>query len=252
MKTINMILLLFLGIFFVSCDKSDVESYEQKAGVYFSSTTYSFSFKDEPGISKKTIKIPVEVTGVALDKDREFKIIALSKDSVKIDRATEKFKACAKSNQYVIGKGIVEAGKYTGYAEIEINNTSELADSVYAVMYTIIPTEDFPETLLTLRNSLYLELSFSDRLIQPANWRWLKWYFGDYSTSWWNYIREVTGRKSLPYFPDHEDEGWDMSSGELQAYQALVRLALDNYNASHLTPMTHDDGAKAGEEISMP
>ncbi len=147
---------------------------------------------------------------------------------------------------------MVKANEYSGYVEVEIYKDERLNDSIYQVALEIQPNENFPEVRLNKKTMI---LSFTNKVIQPANWRWLRWYFGTpFSTRWWTFICEATGRTSLPYFPTEADkETWWMSVGEVIAYQTITRLALEEYNAKHPNdPLTHDDGDYAGQKIEMP
>lgn len=226
----------------MGCESSDIMLYEQNAAVYFEANSYNYTFLENPQATSKVVKLMVDISGTQVDYDREFVVTRPVVDTI----------TTAEENQYVIGKGMVKANEYSGYVEVEVFRDDRLNDSIYRVALEIQPTKDFQEVRL---NKKMLILSFTNKVIQPANWRWLRWYFGTpFSTRWWTFICEATGRTSLPYFPTEADkETWWMSVGEVQAYQTITRLALDEYNAKHpKDPLTHDDGAYAGQKIEMP
>lgn len=234
------IVVLFLSIF--SCSKEKMFVYEQRAGIYFESSTYSYTFIDNPGAEQITISLPVVITGDSVGYDREFTAVIPEKDTI----------STAESRMYSIGKGVVKAGQFNGSLKFTVNYTPEMDDSVYKVRLSIIPSKDFEEINL---NRVNMVISFTNQIIKPANWSWLRWYFGTpYSTAWWKFIMEKTGKTSLPYFPTNPDkETWWMSAGEVIAYQSLVRIELEKYNAAHpKNPLSHDDGDYKDTPITMP
>lgn len=239
---VQIYIFIFVLVSLLGCQKSDIMLYEQNPGVYFEAPSYSYSFLEDPEASSKIISLTVDITGSQVDYDREFIVSRPAMDTI----------TTAEDDQYVIGKGIVKANEYNGLVEVEVFRDERLNDSIYTLALEILPNEDFPEVRL---NKKIMQLSFTNKVIQPANWSWLRWYFGTpFSTRWWTFICETTGRTSLPYYPTNADtETWWMSVGEVQAYQTIVRLALEEYNAAHPdAPLTHDDGEYAGQIIEMP
>lgn len=240
MKILKYIWILLIGFLF-SCESSDIMLYKQNAGIYFESNSYNYTFLTDPQVDSKTLKLLVDISGLPVNYDREFVVVHPENDTI----------TTAEDDQYKLGKGIVKADEYQGYIEIEVFKDDRLKDSVYMVALDIIPNEDFPETRL---NKKTMVVSFTDKVIKPANWKWLRWYFGKpFSPRWWKFICEATGRTSLPYYPTHKDkETWWMSSGELKAYQTITRLALEKYNATHDEPLKHDEGDYKDQPVEMP
>jgi hypothetical protein len=243
MKIRNYIVGLLFGVIVCSgCDHEDIMLYQQRPGVYFEASTYSYTFLEHPDSTSKILRLSVDITGSQVDYDRTFTVTRPAGDTI----------TTAEDDQYRINEGIVKANEYNGYVEIEVFRDERLNDSIYEVALVIQPGEDFPEISL---NQKMMVVSFTNKVIQPANWRWLRWHFGEaFSTRWWTFICEVTGRTSLPYYDGHPDtETWWMSYEEIVAYAAKVRIALAEYNAKHPEePLTHDDGEYAGQVITMP
>lgn len=102
-------------------------------------------------------------------------------------------------------------------------------------------------------NSRIVEVLFTAKEIQPANWNgYLRYFWGDYSTRWWQFIKEATERTSIPYWPGNADkETWWMSDSEFEALQVVVKRALKKYNETHETPLTHNDGPSKGKEVQI-
>ncbi|MFR5657061.1 MAG: hypothetical protein ACLUDU_03265 [Butyricimonas faecihominis] len=80
----------------------------------------------------------------------------------------------------------------------------------------------------------------------------LAFFWGDYSTRWWKFIKEATGRTSIPYWSGNTDtETWWVSDSEFEALQVVVKRALKKYNETHETSLTHDDGPSKGKEVQI-
>ena len=242
MKQLKHIILGLALCFLASCESSDIMLYQQNAAVYFEAGNFSYSFLEDPQATSKVIKLAVDISGTQVDYDRKFIVERPDNDTL----------TTAEEDQYKIHEGIIKANEYNGVVEVEIFKDERLKDSIYTLALEIKPNEDFQEVRL---NKSILKLSFTDQVIKPANWGWLRWYFGKaFSTRWWKFICDATGRTSLPYYPTHPDkETWNWDADTLQAYQTIVRIALEKYNAKHPDePLTHDDGAYAGQIVEMP
>lgn len=233
---------LLSWVFMAACQHEEIMRYEQKPGVYFEAWTYSYTFLENPDSTSKVLRLPVDITGSQVDYDRTFTVVRPANDTI----------TTAEDDQYRVGTGIVKANTYNGYVEVVVFKDDRLRDSVYNLALEIQPSEHFPEVRL---NKKIMQVSFTNKVIQPANWKRLRWHFGQaFSTRWWTFICEVTGRTSLPYNGDNpaDPETWWMTYEEVEAYAAMVRIALDKYNAGPDGPLTHDDGENAGQPVVMP
>lgn len=244
MKKVRYIFLLCLLALGYSCQKSDIMLYEQRAGVYFSTYSFAYSFAENPGVDTAVLRLAVDITGKPVDYDREFKVTLPDVDPY----------TTAEEDQYKIGKGIVKAGEGTGYVELEVYRDDRLKDSTYMVYLSIQKTPDFPEVRL---NRFNMAVSFTEKLIQPTNWSYLG--LGTYSTAWWRFILEVTDGNTLRFWTggptgslNPDPEYWYMTYAELGAWQTVIRNALAEYNAGPDGPLIHDDGAMRGQEVEMP
>ena len=245
MKEMKYVFLLCLIVILSSCQKSDIMLYQQRAGVYFSTYEYAYSFAEHPGGDSAVLRLPVEITGSPVDYRREFKVTLPSVDTL----------TTAESDQYRIGTGIVEAGEQDGFVDLTIYRDSRLKDSVYKVYLCIQKTPDFPEVRL---NRFFMSVSFTEKIIKPVNWEFLN--LGPFSSAWWKFILEVPGGHTLPYWmggpinnPSNPDpEYWNMSLGELATWRTVIRNALNEYNAGPDGPLMHDDYSHAGEPVQMP
>ena len=103
--------------------------------------------------------------------------------------------------------------------------------------------------------SMYYQISWTARLQAPSNWAYLQTYFGPYSTRYYKFIIQVTGRSTFPYRiinPETGEYYWK-TTAEVEAYSFIIRDSLDKYNADKSHPvLTHDDGKKAGQPVELP
>ena len=241
MKTINslnrLLVLVFLGIMSYSCDQEETMIFETDGSVYFTTSDYSYSFLDYPGKQIDTIKLPVQIFGKTADVDRLVKIELVTDDTSKVNTAPEEL--------YSLIGGVVPANEQLGSVSLELKYADALQDTVYVFYVRIVPNDDFED------------VSYNSRIvakeIQPANWNgYLRYFWGDYSTCWWKFIKEATDRTSIPYWPGNADQDtWWMSDSEFEALQVVVKRELKKYNETHETPLTHDDGPSKGKEVQI-
>ena len=242
MKTINslnrLLVLVFLGIMSYSCDQEETMIFETDGSVYFTTSDYSYSFLDYPGKQIDTIKLPVQIFGKTADVDRLVKIELVTDDTSKVNTAPEEL--------YSLIGGVVPANEQLGSVSLELKYADALQDTVYVFYVRIVPNDDFEDVSY---NSRIVEVLFTAKEIQPAN---LRYFWGDYSTCWWKFIKEATDRTSIPYWPGNADQDtWWMSDSEFEALQVVVKRELKKYNETHETPLTHDDGPSKGKEVQI-
>ena len=232
-----------LGICFLtgvmSCQKEELPYYDDIAGIYFNGMYWSYSFMESPDKSVDTLNLPTLISGMHKDYDRTFRVKLYPKYTT------------APAELYEVLDGTVKAGSYDGILPIVVRKADILEDTVFKIAIGLTETEDFPE--LNLGQNIYL-VEFTAKIIRPANWGLLRYYFGEYSTRWWKKIMEWTGRNSIPYNPDHPDkETWWMNVDDVKAFKTLVTRKLQEYNGDHPgEPLTHDDGLQAGLPVTMP
>ena len=246
MKTINslnrLLVLVFLGIMSYSCDQEETMIFETDGSVYFTTSDYSYFFLDYPGKQIDTIKLPVQIFGKTADVDRLVKIELVTDDTSKVNTAPEEL--------YSLIGGVVPANEQLGSVSLELKYADALQDTVYVFYVRIVPDDDFEDVSY---NSRIVEVLFTAKEIQPANWNgYLRYFWGDYSTCWWKFIKEATDRTSIPYWPGNADQDtWWMSDSEFEALQVVVKRELKKYNETHETPLTHDDGPSKGKEVQI-
>ncbi|WP_286155721.1 DUF4843 domain-containing protein [Parabacteroides goldsteinii] len=236
---------------FCSCEKEGVTMYEESPTVYFGEVARTYTFVENMEhiqIGFDTIKIPLQISGSAVERVREVEMIVAPDDTLHT----------APNDMFSIGKGSIEACQYKGYIPVRVNYSSALDDSVYRIRLQLTANKDFPGVDLLNRT---FTLSLTNKITEPSNWSRIKSYFGPYSNSWYRFILETTGLTSIPYWSTNgsidksnpDPEKWTMTLYEVKAYAAMVKVALDNYNRKHLqNPLTHEDGPEKGKPVIMP
>ena len=239
MKEIKYIFLLGLTLMLGSCQKEEIMMYQQRAGVYFSTRSMAYSFTENPGVDTARLRLPVDITGSPVDYRREFKVTLPDFNPW----------TTAEEDQYKIGQGYVEAGEETGYVELELYKDERLLDSVYTLHLAIQKTPDFPEIRL---NRFDMEITFTDKLIQPANWGYLN--LGTFSSAWWRFVLNVTNGNPLRYWGgvNPDKDYWTMGYSELAVWRTVIRRELKKYNEPPEGPLVHDDGPSKGKPVEMP
>lgn len=249
---VSLLTLLAIGSI-QSCEQEKIEIYKQEAGVFFSGFQTIYSFveninKIEQGYD--IVKIPVLITGKAVDKDRVFGVVFDKQDTLHT----------AEDGMITLEGGIVTAGSYGGYIAVKINYSNKLDDSIYVARIGIKGSEDF--TVIDLNGGNY-SIQFGNIFTRPENWNKLQVYFGPYSNSWYKFILQTTELPSLPYkysygkdepsITPEEAERWPMNMHEVKSYAMLVKTALADYNNDHPNnPLKHEDGDKIGQPVVMP
>lgn len=250
----NYILAGCLGAMFVlfaSCEKEDIPMYQESPSVYFGEISRAYTFVENMAhitIGYDTVKIPLQISGSAVDRDREVIMEVVLGDTLHT----------AEADMFSIGKGCIPAQAYKGYVPVRINYSAALDDSVYKIRLKLVANDDFPGVDLLNRT---FTLSLTNKIVAPSNWNRLKTYFGSYSDSWYRFILETTGLTSIPYWSMHgsldtsnpDPEKWTMSMYEVKAYATMVKETLEDYNRKHpQAPLLHEDGPEKGKQVVMP
>ena len=245
MKVIN---LLCIGLFLAllsSCSKDEPMGYIGRPGFYFNGNEFSYSFAENPWLESDTVKLPILLTGKLEDYPRIVKT-EIVKDST---TATEEM--------FELLDGVIEAGAADGVVPVVLHYVPALDDTAVVLKIQAVANNDFQELDLVYPSC---KLSFTAKIMKPFNWDGsLDYAFGTYSTAWWKFIMEKTGRSSLPYWdlfapsPNPDEEKYNMSYYEMCNIQQMIRVELQHYNDTSTTgPLLHDDGEEAGQQVIMP
>lgn len=250
-KEILIACILIAPTIFSACNKENVIMYEENPTVYFGENSRNYSFIEnieKIEIGYDTIKIPLQISGSAVNYERKVFAEAVQEDTLHT----------ATADMFNIIKGYIPANEYKGYVPVRVNYSTALDDSIYNIRIRLVPNKDFPGVDLL---GYTFTLSLTNKITQPSNWNRLKNYFGPYSNSWYRYILKVTGLTSIPYWSingsidknNPDPEKWTMTLYEVKAYAAMVKDELGKYNQKHPNdPLIHEDGPEKGKPVTMP
>lgn len=237
MKLIKAIFSLsFVVMILVSaCKKEELKIYQDESPSLYALSGYSFSFIEDPTAQTKTIYLTARLSGEPKDYDRSFKIEAV------FDSTTT-----AKPDWFEIKEGVLPKNSIEGRVAIVLKRNITIDTSLVGLSVQLVPSNELG-TMLGTRASV----TWTGKIIQPVNWRWMRFYLGaDFSTDWYKFLMQVTGRSSFPYDPvlaASDPVTWWMSVGEIQAWGLKVKEALIAYNLQHPEdPFVHNDGPKKG------
>ncbi len=234
-------LTLVLVIGLVSCTKEGLKMYEDDPGVYFTTPNYNYSFTENISATTKTIYLPVKLSGQQSAEDRKFEVSVVS-DSV----------TTAQAGWYEIQQGEVLKNSFDGRVPVVLKRNPTVDTSIVKLMVKIKGSAEL-DPMLTQT----LVISWTGKIIEPVNWRWLRYYFGTpFSTGWYTFMLENAGVSSFPYdgtLSSTDPVTWWWSAAQVTAYALKVKEALIKYNAANPgNELRHNDGAYAGQLVTMP
>lgn len=208
---------IFKGLLFfsslaslVSCKLENELLFDQPTSIYIDATVDStiYTFATSPAsVTKDTIDIPLRITGIGADVDREVSLVPRASSTAKL------------GYHYAIGSTVIKANQFAAVVPIYIFRKTGLKDSVLTIQLDIKENENFK---LGYTNRLKYKISISDILSKPTNWEsaWVG-YFGKYSLVKFKFLLEVTGRTDWNSFPFPQDTRY---------LSQKAKLALLDYN----------------------
>ncbi|NLR80431.1 DUF4843 domain-containing protein [Chitinophaga eiseniae] len=237
------LLIALAGIILIAaCKKEQIKLYQDTdPSLYFTLTTYSYSFMTDLDSTSRVIYLPVKLSGALKDYDRSFTMQVINDTNT-----------TANKDWYELKQGTLPKNSVNGTIPIVLKRNVTIDTSIIKLKLVLTPSS----TLDTMPNAT-IQLSWTGKIIQPINWNWLRYYFGTpFSTAWYKFIIKTTGRSSFPYSPTlarTDPATWNMTQPQIQAYTLQVKEALQSYNAANPdNPLTHDDGIYKGQLVSMP
>lgn len=237
------ILSLLFVLLLSSCAK-DLEPYQNQPQVYFferaadltstriTNKSYSF-FQLPPTIVKDTLKIKVKTMGFPTEYDRVVRGKAL------VDGTT-----AVEGLHFDFIDGIVKAGQVEGLLSLLVYRTADIKSRSVQLNMTLAETKDFKAGVV---EDNFFSVTWSDNLVKPANWDGfisLSSFFGDYSTVKYQFIYDVLGILNFPLQQSGREplkEG-EYSSGMMMDFKRRLKEALIQYNSTHNTPLTNENG----------
>ena len=237
-------LVIGLALMLQSCKKEELKVYQDDPGVYFTTSTYSYSFTEDVGATSKMIYLPVTLSGLAKDVDRTFKIEVVNDSNT-----------TARPDWYEIQTGILPKNSLLGKVGVWLKRNATVDTSIVKLNVKLVGSDELDPLLAP-----NVVISWTAKIIQPPNWtNGLKYYFGTpFSTGWYTFMLQAAGVSALPYtinaaLKATDPAYWSMTADQVKGYAMKVRDALIDYNLKHPgNELKHNDGTSAGQLVTMP
>lgn len=166
-------ILFFVILSFSSCDRDDLV-FNEKNGVYFATEkgvdSIYYSFLGRTSI-KDTLSIPIEVMGVASQKERKYKVeidheFTTAEEGLHYEKLNESYS--------------FRADNFSDYFQLIISQEDpdlEIEDKVIALK--MVESDDFDPGY---KDKIHIKIYITNKLIKPSYWdNFLFIYFGEYS-----------------------------------------------------------------------
>ncbi len=234
---------LFISLIFLlaGCKEENIGQYDpQESMIEFRSGRSEFSFRFSDGLPEQVVEIPLNIVGypAAVERRATFAIVA--------DSTT------AAAGQYEIMDAIVPAESFTGTLRVKVINDRGADFEDVRVYLRAVSGDDFGTGPVQYRDhALYL----TNKLVRPSKWTETGFIstqlLGRYSTAYYAFIIETTGETNFPILSAEPgyNNGQVWTVGYTSSLINNIKEALREYNRTHETPLTHDDGAAAGYPV---
>lgn len=203
------------------------------------SITYNYSYT----LGEQTVHFYARAIGVLADKDRTFQLEAYDGD---LDEA---------QGSYTLGDYILKAGETIGEFDITFD-TSKLKDADAFTQkdghlkLRLKPNDEFQQGAKELQT---LTIVLKNYLDKPDNWdeatypmMALSRYFGDYSKVKYQFMIQVLDMVDFKVNYNtsvrYDEETNTISSNYANYLASKMKLALEEYNNTHDTPLTDETG----------
>ncbi|MDR1719652.1 MAG: DUF4843 domain-containing protein [Dysgonamonadaceae bacterium] len=253
MKTTIITYLAMLTMLFVvsSCSKNETPVFDSNysalniwfgtASVTLDSATYNYSYS----LERDSLMFQARVIGLPVDYDRTFSLETIDGDIGEADGSYETL-------TYTI-----PAGETSREFAIYFN-TSKLKDSQAFTTrdgHLTFQMSTNDEFAAGANNMRYLRIVLKNYLAKPAEWdtapsgyRALSYYFGAYSKVKYSFMIQIMGLVDFHISTATAFIGYNVETNTMStAYAAYMltrlKVALEEYNASHNTPLTDETGS---------
>ncbi|MFY0715336.1 DUF4843 domain-containing protein [Seonamhaeicola sp. NFXS20] len=225
----NLYILAIFGLLIVSCDKDEINEFQAESAINFVNDSIQYSFITEPA-DEYILEVPVAIIGDTVSYDRTFTAKIID------DELTT-----APTELYELLEGTVPAGSFTGSLSVKLKKDPILETSSVAIHIGIEPSSDFIEGNYDTNS---VKLIWTNKIVIPA-WTYFRYFFTRYSsTAAYRAFIASTGMVSFT-LNDYRALGPTGAQAMGKAFGDYVR----QYEIDNGTPLLHDDGDHAGEEI---
>ena len=174
-------------------------------------------------VTEFVVDAEIKLIGVAADYDRDV-VLQVAEAETTAESTMYSFETTV----------VVPAGEVVAPCYITLKRSEELQDSTYRLKIVVT---DEGEITSGVEEWNQLIITFSDQLAKPTNWdEYLAPFFGVYSDTKFRFIISTTGVTEFTY----GQEG-GMTWGEMYNYSLTMANALEEYNATHDTPLTDEN-----------
>ena len=181
----------------------------------------NFSFATYPNsVQEQEMEMTLYVMGEAASTARTAKL--------EVDAS----KTTATASQYILPETVtVPAGQLKVPFIVTLMRSEGLTSQTVSLAFKVVESSDFK---VGVNEQNHFSMKWNDILGKPKNWDTeLKEFFGEYSLAKYRFIIDTIGFGEF---------GNGMTWSELKNYQIMMKTALDEYNATHTTPLTDENG----------
>lgn len=229
MKKIKSIILTFAAIGMFTACENDKFYYQDEPRVRIEgpyewaigTDSLNFSFATYPNsVQQQEMQMTLYVMGEAASTDRTAKL--------EVDAA----KTTASASQYIIPETVtIPAGKLEVPFIVTLMRSEGLTSQTVSLSFKVVESNDFKVGVIEQN---HFSMKWNDILGKPKNWDTeLKEFFGEYSLTKYRFIIDTIGFGEF---------GNGMTWSELKNYQIMMKTALDEYNATHTSPLKDENG----------
>lgn len=251
LKTVRHIIYLTVAaILLTSCSKEEVPTFDtsysalniwvgNSNGAVFENTTYNYSYAYEEG----AVTFYAQITGLPADHDRSFRLQPFGGDSALMANTV-------RTEEYV-----VKAGETGGEYKVWFDTQKLSPDTLFSTLdgtinFRMLPNEEFSTGT---ENHRQFTVVLKNYLAKPDNWESanfpqmpLSRYFGSYSRVKYQFMIEILGLVDF-YINYNARTSYNESTNTVSPAYAVylvqqMQEALDNYNSTHSTPLTDEQG----------
>lgn len=245
----SVVLALVMSLIFVGCSKNEYPEFDANysaLNIWFGtetipqdSVTYNYSY----ALGEKNIRFYARIIGTLSDLDRTFQLEAYDGD---LDEA---------EGSYALGSYTIKAGKTLGEFNItfdtsKLKNPQAFTQKDGHLKFRMKANDEF---LLGATELQTLTIVLKNYLSKPDNWdtatysmRPLSAYFGEYSKVKYQFMIQelnmVDFKISYNATITYDEETNTISNNYANYLVSKMKLALQEYNETHETPLTDETG----------
>ncbi|MCR5819868.1 MAG: DUF4843 domain-containing protein [Bacteroidaceae bacterium] len=233
-----------------SCTQETVSTYDTSrtgldiwvgtpVGAVFESTTYNYSYAYEEG----SVTFYAQISGMPADHDRTFRLEPFGGDSSLVV-------STIRTEDYVIPAGEI-GGTYNVWFNTQLLSDPALfTTNEGSISFRVVPSDEFG---LGSENHQQFTVRLRNYLAKPDNWETanfprqpLSKFFGTYSRVKYQFMIEhlhlIDFEINYNTQTAYDEELNVVSTAYAVHLQQVMQIALEEYNATHDTPLTDEFG----------